>query len=278
VTHTPPEPASDHDETPNVPPSDDYWRDYLEKGEPYIRLGRKVFSAIPSDPRCKLCTAPFGGIGGPLMRAAGRRPSRANPHLCTACENALIKYHGGAEVSGTMLFADIRGSTTLGESMPPAAFKELLERFYQAASHAVVNHNGAVDKFVGDELVAMFYPSLAGDGHAGEAVRAAQEILRETGHADAGGPWLPVGAGVHTGRVWFGAVGEGTHMDLTALGDVVNTTARLSAAAGAGEVLISGAIAEQAGIGVGHERRSLQLKGKEQPFEVVVIGVDTPLD
>ena len=257
--------------------NEDYWREYLEKGEPHLRIGRRVFSAIPSDPRCKLCTAPFAGLGGPVMRAIGRKPSTGNPRLCTACENALIKHHGGAEVSGTMLFADIRGSTTLAEHMSPAEFKTLMERFYRAASHAVINHDGTIDKFVGDELVAMFYPSLAGERHTAAAVAAAQEILRETGHENPGGPWAPVGAGVHTGRVWFGAVGEAPHVELTSLGDVVNTAARLSGAAGAGEILVTAEAATMIGLHGDLERRSLQLKGKEFPIDVVVVGARTPL-
>lgn len=261
----------------NVPPSEDYWRDYLEKGEPHIRLGRHVFSAIPSDPRCRICTAPFAGVGGPIMRAIGRKPSHANPHLCTACQNALIKNHGGAEVSGSMLFADVRGSTALAERMSAAEFKELMERFYQAASRAVINHDGAIDKFVGDELVAMFYPAFTGERHAAAAIGAAQELLRATGHADPSGPWAPVGAGVHTGKVWYGAVGEGTHVELTALGDVVNTAARLASLAGAGEILVSVVAASASGLNAGLEHRSVVAKGKEQPIDVVVVGVGTPV-
>lgn len=235
-----------------------------------------MFSALPSDPRCKLCTAPFGGVGGRAMRLIGRRPSDANPNVCNSCQTALIKYHGGAEVNGTMLFADIRGSTTLAEGMSPSTFKELMERFYRVATRAVISEDGAIDKFVGDELVAMFYPSLAGDRHVARAVAAAQTILRETGHGTSEGPWVSVGAGVHTGRVWFGAVGEAPHVELTALGDAVNTTARLAGAAGAGEILVSADVAAAVGLDSALERRSLELKGKERPFEVIVVGVDTP--
>jgi adenylate cyclase len=260
----------------SVPPSDDFWRDYLEKGEPYIRLGRKVFSAIPSDPRCRLCTAPFSGLGAPFMRVIGRTRSSGNPHMCTACQNALIKYHGGAEVSGTMLFADVRGSTALAEQMSPVEFKTLMQRFYGVASRAVIHHDGAIDKFVGDELVAFFYPALAGERHVAAAIEAAQELLRETGH-ESGAPWAPVGAGVHTGKVWFGAVGEGSHVELTSLGDVVNTTARLAGAAGAGEVLVTTDAAACVELDAGLERRSLELKGKQQAIDVVVVRVETSL-
>jgi adenylate cyclase len=264
-------------ESPGVPPSDGQWRDYLEKGEPYLKYGRRIFTALPSDPRCRVCTAPFGGLGGPIMRAIGRKPSRANPHLCTACENYLIKHHGGAEVSGSMLFADVRGSTVLAEKLSPSDFKALMERFYGVAGHAVIDHDGAIDKFVGDEIVALFYPALAGERHAAAALKAASAILRATGHGAPGGPWAPVGAGVHTGRVWFGAVGDGQSVDLTSLGDVVNTTARLAGAAGSGEVLVSAEAASAIGLEAGLERRSLQLKGKELPFDVVVVGVGTPI-
>jgi adenylate cyclase len=269
----PPQGEAAHD----LPPSDAFWSDYLERGEGRSRFQRHLFSALPSEPRCRLCTAPFGGIGGPVMRAIGRSPSESTPLMCTACRNALAKYHGGAETTGTMLFADIRGSTALAESMAPAAFKALLERFYRIATRAVIDHEGTIDKFVGDELMAMFWPALAGGGHPAKAVLAAQHILRGTGHGEVAGPWLPVGAGVHTGRVWFGAVGEGSRVDITALGDVVNTTARLAAAAGAGEILVSAKAAAAAGLPANElEHRALTLKGKELPFEVMVANVATP--
>jgi adenylate cyclase len=268
-------PTDAPDQPTSTPPSQEYWRDYLEKGETYLRWGRHVFSALPGDPRCRLCTVPFQGAGGRTMRLFGYRPSDANPNVCNTCQRALIKHHGGAETTGTMLFADIRGSTTIAEGMAPGEYRELMERFYRVATRAVIGEDGAIDKFVGDELVAMFYPSLAGDRHPARAVQAAQAILRETGHGTPGGPWLPVGAGVHTGRVWFGAVGEVPHVELTSLGDVVNTTARLASAAGAGEVLVSLDVAAATNLGADLERRSLQLKGKGLPFEVVVVGSET---
>jgi adenylate cyclase len=71
--------------------------------------------------------------------------------------------------------------------------------------------------------------------------------------------------------MWFGTVGEGTHVEITVLGDVVNTTARLAAAASAGEILVSAEAAAVVGLDRSLERRSLELKGKEQPTEVVVL-------
>lgn len=260
------------DRATSDPKTEEYWRKFLSQPDSMMRVGRRLLSALPHDPRCRLCSAPFAGSGGALMRMIGKRQSLANPNMCTTCANVLIKHHGGAEVEGTMLFADIRGSTALAERMSAAEFHGLLDRFYSIAAQAVFEHDGVVDKFVGDELVALFF-RMAGDRPAAQAVDAALTLLRRTGHADPDGPWVPVGAGVHTGVAWFGAVGDGTHVELTAVGDAVNVAARLAAAAGPGEVLVSAEAATAAAIGPGHERRRLELKGKEAAVEVVSLTV-----
>ena len=171
--------------------------------------------------------------------------------MCQSCFTFLSTHHGGAEIECTMLFADIRGSTTLAEAMSSTDFDHVLDRFDSVASAVVFDHNGMVDKFVGDELVAMFVPLLSGEHHAAAAIVAARALLRATGHADPGGPWVPVGAGVHTAVTWFGAVGQGSHVELTVVGDAVNTTARLASVAAAGEILVTTDAARAAGLGPG---------------------------
>ena len=207
------------------------------------------------------------------MRLIGKRPSEANPNWCTSCLDFMSKHHGGAEIIGAMLFADIRGSTALAERMSPAEYHALLDRFFTTATSVVFNHDGFVDKFVGDELVALFFPLLTGERFVARAVATSQDLLRATGHADPGGPWVPVGAGVHTGMAWFGVVGEGSHVELTAVGDTVNVAARLASLAAAGEVLVSAAAAEAADLDRGLPRRTLELKGKELATEVVSVRV-----
>jgi adenylate cyclase len=249
-----------------------FWRDYLMNYSRAQAAARPIFSRIPSSPRCQLCGSPFQGVGGRVMRVVGKAQSLANPRMCNACENVLVKHHGGAEVPGTMLFADIRGSTALGERMTPREFHELLDRFATVASSTVFANNGMVDKFVGDEVVAVFPPLLGAD-HARRAIDTALDLLRATGHGDPVGAWVPIGAGVHTGNVWFGAVGEGDHVEITVLGDVVNTASRLASAAEAGEVLVSTEAAAAGGLEGGSERRTLALKGKVEPVEVVSLHV-----
>lgn len=193
--------------------------------------------------------------------------------MCGSCFKFLTTHHGGAEIEVSLLFADVRGSTALAEQMPSGQFHDLMNRFYATAARVVFDHDGGVDKFIGDELVAMFFPLLTGERHAARAIEAALALLRATGHEDAGGPWLPIGAGVHTGLAWVGAVGEGPRTELTALGDAVNIAARLATTARGGEVLVTIDAATAAGLDPQLERRTLELKGKEALTEVVTFTV-----
>jgi adenylate cyclase len=250
-----------------------FWRDFLTHGDPRELARRRFYKRLPRGPRCRLCAAPFAGLSAPLMRLVGRRQSNASPSMCNACFDYMVGHRGGAEVEATILFADIRGSTALAEGMTPHAFRDLLDRFYTTASRVVFDHDGVVDKFVGDELVAFFLPLLCEEHHAADAVDAARSLLQETGHADTGGPWVPLGAGVHTGTTWIGTVGDATHVELTALGDVMNTTSRLASHAGAGEILVSSVAAEAARLDPALEHRPLELKGKAEATEVVSLRV-----
>jgi adenylate cyclase len=260
---------------PRLPPkgpSDDFWRKYLTNGDGPEHAFRRVLLFIPDNPRCSACAAPFAGLGAPVMRLLGKRRSDNNPNLCNSCFDYMKKHRGGAEIDVTLMFADVRGSTTIAEGMSPKDFHELLGRFYRVATREVFGHDGSVDKFVGDEVVAMFFPLASGPDHPAKAIAAAQAILRETGHGTPEGPWLPIGAGVHTGVAWVGAIGDDSFVELTAVGDAVNVAARLASSAGAGEILVTASTADVAGIAVASgARRSLELKGKSEPVEVVVV-------
>src|SRR5215216_4192873 len=192
---------------------------------------RRVFRRLPSPPRCKLCAVPFAGIGGLLLRHIGFARSPANPALCAKCLGKLRKQGmSGVEIPVTLLFSDVRGSTALGEQMRPTDFHAFLEHFYRMASEAIIRHDGLVDKVVGDEVVALFFGGISGPNHAAAAVGAAVDVAERAAHSDAtpSGP-IPVGTAVHTGEAFVGGTGPSdTIEDFTALGDVVNTTARLA--------------------------------------------------
>ena len=250
--------------------SDPQWRAILEGTEGDFAAGRRFLRHIPSSPRCKLCAAPFQGPGAPVMKLFDRGPWNKNPTICGFCFKQLERGRGGAEIELSLLFADIRGSTTLGESMGPTAFHGLMSRFYEAMTRVLVAHDGIVDKFVGDEVVALFIPALTGAEHAGRAVEAARDMLKATGHGDAAGPWAPLGIGIHTGVAYVGVVGDAV-TDFTALGDSVNVTARLASAAAGGEILVSEAASALAGLDGGLETRQLSLRGRQQTLGVRVL-------
>jgi adenylate cyclase len=256
------------------------WSSYLTGDttgvEPRVRMIRKVFAHLPSPPRCRVCLAPFSGLGGAVvgLLGFGSGRSRFNPMLCDRCEKIVKAHQVGAEVEMTLLFADIRGSTTLAEQVGATAFHQVIDRFYRASTDVLIRTDALIDKLVGDEVVALYTPGIAGPDFARKAIAAAAGMLVATGHADAAGPWIPLGVGVHSGKVYVGAVGSADGLsDITVLGDAANTAARLASQAGQGEVLVSAATARLAGIAPGpRPTRTLQLKGRVQPVEVHVFG------
>jgi adenylate cyclase len=246
------------------------WRTILLGETRGLDLTKKIVGRIPSGPRCKLCTAPMSAPGSVLLKPFGFGPSKLNRRLCRACFRHIEKHPGGAEVEVSLLFADIRGSTGLAERMPAQEFSRLISRFYGTAAAVVDGWNGLVDKFVGDEVVALFIPGFAGQDHARRAIAAGRDLLRETGN-DGPEPWVPIGVGAHTGVAFVGRVGEGDACDFTAVGDAVNTAARLASSAGAGELLVSRAAADAAGLdSAGLEARTLELRGRDQTIDAVV--------
>jgi adenylate cyclase len=259
------------------------WRTYLTTGRlpKGMRLAwfetpflRRMARLLPRDPRCRICSYPFEGFGGHLVRIMlGLERSRLNPQMCNVCERFARKLPGGTEMDTSLLFADVRGSTGLAEGMRAQAFSRLINRFYRAATRALFQHGALVEKLIGDEVTAFFVPAFAGKMHARAAVAAGWRILRATGHQEENGPWIPVGIGVHTGTAYIGTIGEhGEVEDIAVLGDNVNVAARLAGLAGAGELLISEETRLAAELDTsGMEPRRLSLKGKERPIDAWAI-------
>jgi adenylate cyclase len=197
-----------------------------------------------------------------------------NPKICDVCERFAEKHPGGAEVPVSLLFADIRGSTSLAVTLGTAQFSALISRFYDAVTDELIEANGLIDRLIGDEVIALFVPLLAGDKHPEAALQGARAILKATGHDTSEGPWVPVGVGIHTGSAFLGSVGKSGVNDITALGDNVNLTARLASHAAAGEILLTEAMREATGLSTdGLEQRHLEIKGRPEPVDVWVMHV-----
>src|SRR3954447_24027976 len=154
---------------------------FFERMERHLpRAFRWTMWHMPSDPRCRLCKAPYGGLGGRVMRRFGFGPSRKNATLCNTCfEKAPM---GGVEMEIGVLFADVRGFTSLAEGMAPEAVAGLLNRFYAAATE-VLSRGAIIDKLVGDEVMALYVPQLfPGPGWADTMLRDARDLLTAVGY------------------------------------------------------------------------------------------------
>jgi adenylate cyclase len=184
---------------------------------------------------------------------------------------------GGVLQTITVLFADIRGFTRISEHAPPEKIVHLLNKYFSAMTDIIFAHGGTLDKYLGDGLMALFGAPTATPKDAGNALSAAvamqrrmmgiNEELRAEGFAEIG-----VGMGLHTGEVTVGYIGSERRSEYTAIGDTVNTAARLESNALGGQILISDATAKAA-----HSRYQLKprepisVKNREQPvplFEV----------
>ena len=138
------------------------WEALLVDGYEPLKKAQHIFRRLPHEPRCKLCQNPFAGIGGKLVGLMGRKPSRKNPNLCQYCFDRLPT--GGIEIDIGVVFADVRGSTAMGEQSTATEYAASLNQFYAIATEVLIHHDGVVDKLIGDEVMALFFRGVAGAG------------------------------------------------------------------------------------------------------------------
>lgn len=247
------------------------WRGILTGTAPYIARSRERFSRLPSPPRCKVCAAPFAGPGRFITRLTGHHALPDNPLLCNRCVDSLARHPGGAEVDVSVLFADIRGSTGLAERAGPARFRKLLQRFYELSSVAVEQSDGILDKLLGDGVMALFVPVIAGENHRLRAIEAGQRVLKRIEESELPGAGVRVGVGIQSGITFVGVIGSGDKLDFSALGDVVNTAARLGSVAAPGELLVAADAWRAAGLATdGVVMRELEIAGRQAKLPTVV--------
>ena len=227
---------------------------------------RRMYRWMPSAPRCRLCLVPFGGVG----KLLGIKPSRKNPDFCTDCIEAAPVGTYDREVG--VLFADIRGFTEWSEKRSPAEVSDRLTRFYALASR-VLTRDDALVEFIGDQVMALYLPDFPSLGQrTSEVMISAAERLLSAIDRELRDDVLPVGVGLHIGVASVGNVGQGKTKNFTAVGDVVNTAARLQSSALAGQIVVSGEIyARAAGHGPQAEPVALSLKGKSEAVRAHVI-------
>jgi adenylate cyclase len=173
-----------------------------------------------------------------------------------------------------VLFADVRGYTSLTEGLAPAEVTVLMNRFYETASAALLSAEGLLGQVEGHNVMGLFVPGLAGIDYRRKSVEGGRALIEAVRSNEELARWLKIGVGIATGEEFVGNVGGGGYKDFTALGDVTNTAARLTADAAAGELLVDAeTYATVADEYPNAGRRELELKGKSAPVETFRISV-----
>lgn len=195
--------------------------------------------------------------------------------------NELLKNRDALELGGKMtdiacLFVDIRGFTPMSELLTPPEVVAILNKYLDLTSSCIMKNGGTLDKFVGDATMAIFNAPLPQGDYIYQAVKTAmdmvegskalsEELLEQYGRT------VSFGIGVHCGQAVVGNIGAEIRMDYTAIGDTVNTAARLESNAPGGQILISRAVADalEGRIRVTSLGDTIKLKGKSAGFEIL---------
>ncbi len=178
---------------------------------------------------------------------------------------------GGESQRITLLFADVRGFTTMAEKMKPREAVEVLNEFFARMTNVIFEHDGTLDKYLGDGLMALFGAPFALQNDAEAAVRAAVNMQKGLVELNkiSGRPPLHIGIGIHTGEAVVGFLGTERRMDYTAIGDTVNVASRLTSQAGPGQIVISDAtrilLCREIACS---QLAAMKLKGRDEPIEV----------
>ena len=134
---------------------------------------------------------------------------------------------GGEKRYCTYLFTDVRGFTALSETLEPEEVTHIMNKALTIQSNAVKKYGGMVDKYIGDAMMAIFNAPIDLDHHEDMAIEAALEIMQDMKEANIG---VDIGIGINSGEACVGNMGSDTRFDYSAIGDAVNTAARLESA------------------------------------------------
>jgi adenylate cyclase len=187
-------------------------------------------------------------------------------------DNPELLKLGGEKKYCTFLFTDVRGFTNLSEKLSPEEVTDIMNKVLTAQVACVQAHGGMVDKFIGDACMAIFNAPLNIDDHEKRAVACAQDMRTAIRMLQKELPEpIAIGIGVNSGEAVVGNMGSNTRFDYSAIGDAVNTAARLeSATKEAGvDILIGEATIKKTQNGIFHKK--IYVKGKKQPLKVYTI-------
>jgi adenylate cyclase len=224
----------------------------------------------PPAPHCRVCGAALAGPLAYVSAVLGVRRNQRNPNLCNRC-TAHMKDGELLEISA--LFADLCGFTALTNTRGAERTSEIVDAFLRGAARAIHRHDGVVDKFIGDAVMAVFNAPIRREDHARRAVAAAVDIQRMMLALTARfGVELRVSVGVARGSARLGRVGSDDASSFTAIGEAVNLASRLESVAGPGEIAVDArALAEVAAVFPDAQARPTAIKGFTDPVDVALL-------
>jgi adenylate cyclase len=185
---------------------------------------------------------------------------------------------GGVNKEVTVMFADIRGFTTMSEDMEPSRVVEILNEYFTRVTDVIFDNGGTLDKYIGDAVMAVFGAPISKGNDAANAVNSAiqiQRLLIELNRDAAARQWpeLRVGIGINTGSAIAGNIGSPRRLDYTVVGDSVNTAQRLMTNAAGGQILIAESTAKKLGKTFDLARLpELQVRGRSEAVPVFSVG------
>ncbi len=180
---------------------------------------------------------------------------------------------GGVQKDVCVLFADIRGFTSMSENLEPEKVVSLLNNYFQKMINVVFKNNGTLDKIIGDELMVLYGVPISYENDNQNAVNTAIEMFKELKVfnekiKDEGLPEISIGIGINFGKVISGNIGSDQQMNYTVIGDNVNIAARLCSVAKPGEIIISDSVYNKLNTSSGFNlNKPLNLKGKSKPIK-----------
>ncbi len=251
----------------------------------------------------------FGAVNGPGLRAFDREDERLLMAIASQIDTAIFEslekrklrlafersvgpkvmeailasgrdFLKGERSQVTVLFSDMRGFTRVAERTEAESLVTILNEHFEAMTSIIMEHEGTLDKFVGDEVMALFGAPLPLEDHALRAVRTALEMQRA--HRELMARWeaagqeaVPIGIGINSGDMIVGQVGSSKFTDYTVIGDNVNLGSRLCGVAKGHQILISEATYQLVRDAVKvHKLASIRIKGRVQPVQTYeVIGL-----
>ncbi|MGD9211953.1 MAG: adenylate/guanylate cyclase domain-containing protein [Desulfobacteraceae bacterium] len=184
---------------------------------------------------------------------------------------------GGEDRFATVLFADIRGFTTISENIQASELLKLLNEYYENIVEIVFNYEGTVDKFIGDSIMVIWGAPISHSDDPCRAVKAALAIQMSMARFNAartlaGDPLIEVGIGINTGKLVAGYIGSSRTMSYSVIGDAVNMSYRLCSAAKPNEILITENTAHHLPDNVQKKALApIQVKGKFNPLKVYAV-------